>query len=124
MSNRPRSKEAKPKLLVFERRDMSDKKLKRYKQLSLPLDAREKALLQTLALANQWKPASLARSLFYRGVASYLRDRSPEEQGRTEQELCEALIEVVEQDEEMETIFKMYNGRKKAPLKGETASAK
>jgi hypothetical protein len=96
---------------MFPGGKMKTEKIRRYTGVTVPLGDEEKDLLQTLAFAAGKKPATMARSLFYRGVALYLKDRRDEDAQASEPELHDKLRKLVQSDRQLETVYKMIRAK-------------
>lgn len=89
----------------------SDKQLRRSNGVTVPLDNEEKELLQTIAFAAGKKPATMCRSLLYRGIAAYLKDRRDEEAELEESQIYERLRKLVQGDRQLDTVYKVIRSQ-------------
>jgi hypothetical protein len=104
--------EKKGSLLMFnskQRIEMTDK-LKRYSSQTLALSDEEKEIIEILYVVTGIKKATLSRSLFYRGLADFLKDRSvvPD---RSEGEIFNDLVKLTHTDPKLRAARQIVEAR-------------
>ena len=65
---------------------------------SIAVNEEEKLLIEILAVANGSKPASVARSLLFRGLVQFIADRQVREPGLLEDEVRQQLADLISED--------------------------
>lgn len=94
-----------------KRNAMKEKTLKRYNTQTIAFSDEEKDALEVLSIWSGIKPASLARSLFYRGIESFLQDKKLQS-GRDENDIHADVDKLISADKEMKACRAIIENRK------------